>query len=189
MIKPILISTNDQKLLGFFLLHPGQTLFEREVSRKAGISPSSTNRSLTRLYKTGLLNRKRNGKMCFYSIERSNPYLKEFKILNNLLLIEPLIEKLKKYTRKIVLFGSWANGEDTENSDIDLFIISSEEEKIRPIINKFSYSNRLGNRKVQAIIRRPEELLKKQDKPDEILLGQVEKGKVLWEKEINEDIL
>ena len=176
-------------MLSFFLLHPGETLFEREISRKAGLSPSSTNHSLKSLYKAGLLKRKQSGKMCFYSVDSTNPYLEQFKILNNLLLIEPMIEKLKKYSHKIVLFGSWAEGDDAENSDIDLFIVSSDEENVRSIVNKFSYSSKVGNRKIQAIIRKPEELLKKQDRRDEVFFKQVDKGKVICEREINEDIL
>lgn len=178
MITRHLISTNNQKLLRFFLLHPEKTFFEREISRKTGISPSSTNHALNRLYKARLLNRKRNGKMCFYSIDKTNPYLREFKILSNMLFIEPLIEKFKKCSRKIVLFGSWADGSDTDNSDIHLFIISPEKEKVLSVIRKFSNSNKLGKRKIRAIINEPERPLGKQDKA---LRRELKRGKVLWE--------
>ena len=126
--------------------------------------------------------------MFFYSVDKGNPYLREFKVLTNLLLIEPLVEKLKGLSHRIVLFGSWAEGSDNENSDIDLFIVSSEKEKVLSVVNKFSYSAKLYNRKVQPIINAPEELLKK-GKEERIFLEQVEKGKVLWEREINDDIL
>jgi len=188
MISPYLISTNYQKILRFFVLYPGQSFYEREIARKAGLSPSSTHYVLTGLYRVGLIDRKQNGRMYFYSIDRSNPYLKEFRVLVNLLLIEPLVERLKKLSQKIVLFGSWAEGDDSEDSDIDLFIISSEKEKVLFVVNKFSYSAKLYNRKIQPVISRPEELLKK-DRKNKVFLEQVEKGKVLWEREINEDIL
>ena len=188
MISPYLISTNYQKILKFFVLHPGQSFYEREVAKKAGLSPSSTHYGLVRLHRGGLISRKQNGRMCFYSIDKSSPYLKEFKVLANLLLIEPLVERLKGLSHKIVLFGSWAEGADTEDSDIDLFIVSSEREKVLSVVNKFSYSAKLGNRKIQPIVRRPEDLLKR-DKRDKVFLEQVEKGKILWEREINEDIL
>jgi len=126
--------------------------------------------------------------MFFYSVDKANPYLREFKVLTNLLLIEPLVEKLKGLSHKIVLFGSWAEGSDNENSDIDLFIVSSEKEKVLSVVNKFSYSAKLYNRKVQPIINAPEELLKKGEE-ERVFLEQVEKGKVLWEREINDDIL
>ena len=186
MINPYLISTNHQKILSFFVLHQGASFYEREVARKAGLSPSSTHYILTRLYRAGVINRKQNGRMYFYSIDKTNPYLKEFKVLTNLLLIEPLVERLKGLSYRIVLFGSWAEGRDNEDSDIDLFIVSSEKEKVLAVINKFSYSAKLYNRKVQPIINAPEELLKKGK--DEVFLEQVEKGKILWEREFNSDI-
>jgi len=188
MFNPYLISTNHQKVLRFFVLHPGQSFYEREIARKADLSPSSTHHVLVRLYRAGAINRKQNGRMYFYSIDKTNPYLKEFKVLANLLLLELLVERLKRLSHKIVLFGSWAEGSDTEDSDIDLFIVSSEKEKVLSVVNKFSYSTKLYNRKIQPIISRPEELLKK-GKEEKVFLEQVEKGKVLWEREINEDIL
>ena len=188
MFNPYLISTNHQKVLRFFVLHPEQSFYEREIARKADLSPSSTHHVLARLYRTGVINRKQNGRMYFYFIDKTNPYLKEFKVLANLLMLEPLVERLKRLSHKIVLFGSWAQGNDTEDSDIDLFIVSSEREKVLSVVNKFSYSTKLYNRKIQPIISSPEELLKK-GKEGRVFLEQVEKGNVLWEREINEDIL
>jgi len=188
MFNPYLISTNHQKVLRFFVLHQGQPFYEREIARKTGLSPSSTHYVLTRLYRAKVINRKQNGRMYFYSVDKANPYLKEFKVLTNLLLIEPLVEKLKELSHKIVLFGSWAEGSDNEDSDIDLFIVSSEKEKVLSVVSKFSYSAKLYDRKVQPIINAPEELLKK-GKEERVFLEQVEKGKVLWEREINDDIL
>ena len=40
-----------------------------------------------------------------------------------------------KYIKKIILFGSVARGEDTEDSDIDILIISDFEDIIEPIIS------------------------------------------------------
>ena len=188
MVNSYLISTNHQKVLSFFVLHPGASFYEREIARKAGLSPSSTHYVLARLYRNGVINRKQNGRMYFYSIYKTNPYLKEFKVLANLLLLEPLVERLKRLSYKIVLFGSWAQGNDNEDSDIDLFIVSSEKEKTLSVINKFSYSAELYNRKVQPIIKAPEELFKK-GKEERVFLEQVEKGKILWERETNEYIL
>lgn len=153
-----------------------------------GLSPSSTHHVLTRLYRDGVINRKQNGRMYFYSVDKTNPYLKEFKILANLLLIEPMVEKLKGLSHKIILFGSWAQGNDIEDSDIDIFIVSSEKEKVLSVVNKFSYSMKLYNRKVQPIVNTPEELLRKGEE-ERVFVEQVEKGRILWEREINDDIL
>ena len=41
-----------------------------------------------------------------------------------------------EYINKIILFGSVARGEDDNNSDIDILIISSYNDKIRPKIRE-----------------------------------------------------
>jgi len=186
MIFNYFISTNAQKVLRFFLLHPGKSCYEREIARGTKISYGSANYVLNKLYKDGILKKRNEGGMCYYTIDMLNPYIKEVKILNNLLTIEPLIEALKPNSRKIVLYGSWAVGQDTEESDIDLFIVTSEAEKVRTVIDKFSYSKKMAGKKIQAVIYSPEDLLK-QDERDKVYMEQVEQGKVLWEREINED--
>ena len=186
MLSNYIISTNSQNVLKFLLMHSDKSCYEREIARGAKISYGSANDILNQLYKKSLVQRKTEGRMCYYSIDMSNPYIKEFKILNNLLLIEPLIENLKSYAHKIILYGSWAQGTDTENSDIDLFIITSDEDKVRSIIDKYSYSNKIANRKIQAIINTPADLLNT-DKKEAVFMKEVKQGKTLWEREINED--
>lgn len=188
MVYKDIISTNTQKVLGYLLQFPSKSCYEREIARGAKISYGSANYVLKQLRKKGLIKRKTKGKMCFYSVDLTNPYIKEFKTLNNLLLIEALIDKLKPYSHKIILYGSWASGTDTEDSDIDLFIVSSDKDKIHSIVDKYSYSEKIGNRKIQAIINNPADLLKR-DRKEKIFLSEVEQGKVLWEREINEYIL
>jgi len=188
MIPEYIVSTNMQKALKFLMLHPGKMCYEREIARGAKISYGSANRILNQLYKNKILQRKKEGRMCYYAVDMTNPYLKEFKILCNMLLIEPLIEKLKPYTRKVVLYGSWARGLDEETSDIDLFIVTSNKEKIRSIIDRYSRSSKLGHREIQAVINTPAELLS-QDKREKVFREELEGGRVLWEMEINEDNL
>lgn len=188
MISEYLISTNAQKALHFLLLYPGKMCYEREIARGAKISYGSANKVLNQLYKKGLIQRRKEGRMCYYTIDTSNPDIKEFKILSNLLVIEPLIEKLKPYSHKIVLYGSWAQGTDTEASDIDLFIVTSDEDKVKSVVNKFSSSSKVANRKIQAVITTPADLLD-QDEREKIFNKEVKQGKILWEKEINEDNL
>jgi len=188
MISEYLISTNPQKVLKYLLMHPGKNCYEREIARGTKISYGSANKVLNQLYKRGLIQKKTEGRMCYYSIDMFNPYIKEFKILNNLLLMEPLIEKLKPHSYRIILYGSWAEGVDAAASDIDLYIVASDEKKVKSIISKYSDSRAIGNRKIQAVIDTPADLLE-HDKKEEVFKEEIEEGKILWWKEINEDNL
>lgn len=183
MLSKHAIATNVQKVLNYLLAHPGRHFHEREIARKTGISYGSANGVLNKLHKDGILQQRGEGRMRYYSIDTSKTFIKELKILNNLLLLEPLAEKLKAHAHKVVLFGSWASGTDTDESDIDLFITTSKEGRIRDLIDK--YSNEIG-KKIQAIIKTPVDLMSLNDK-DKVLMKQVEQGKILWEKEIDDD--
>jgi len=188
MISKQLISTHAQKVLQFLLMHTAKMCYEREIARGTKISYGSANKVLKQLCKEGLIEKKSEGRMCYYSIDATNPYIKEFKILSNLAALEPLVERLKRCTHRIILYGSWADGTDSEESDIDLFIITSSEDKVRSIVNKFSNSSRIAKRKIQAVIAMPADLLDRDEK-DKVFAKEVEQGKMLWEKEINEDNL
>jgi len=188
MVSKYLISSNPQKILKYLLLSSGKSCYEREIAREAKVSYGSANNILNILYKKGIVERKTEGRMNYYTVNLSNPYIQEFKILANLLLLEPLIEKLKPCTHKIVVFGSWAWGTDLEKSDIDLFIVSSDEDIVRSMINKCSFSSKVANRKIQAIIESPTSLMKKTDN-NKVFMDQVNQGKILWQREINEDNL
>lgn len=185
MVSKYMIATNAQKVISFSLTNPNKPYFERDIARKTGISFGSANKLLNQLKKDGILQRKAEGRMNYYSIDISNPYTKEIKILNNLLLVEPLIDKIKPIAYKIVLFGSWASGTDNENSDIDLFIVSSKSSDVLAITDKFSEKI---NKKIQAILKTPAEMMSTDAKND-VFMKQVEQGKIMWEKETNEDNL
>lgn len=188
MINKYVFSSISQKIFKYLLLNSGKPCYEREIARGSGVSYGSANRVLNDLHKKGLVARKTEGNMKYYTMDSSNPYMQEFKILTNMLFLEPIIEKLKTHTHKIILFGSFSKGEDTQESDIDLFILTTEEAAVRALINKYSYSPKVANRKIQVIIETPADMMKKADE-DKVFMEQVNKGKILWERELNEDNL
>jgi DNA-binding transcriptional ArsR family regulator len=110
MLQSHLITTVNQKILSLLAKFPDQEFYEREVSRKFGIAAGSANRALNELFASEVVRRRREGKMYFYSIDFSNAALTEFKKMVNLILIEPLVEELKRISSRIVLYGSCALG-------------------------------------------------------------------------------
>ncbi len=85
----------------------------------------------------------------------------------------------KTKCKKIVLFGSVAEGTDVKESDIDMLIIAEEKSAAKDRISEF---NRKNERKISPIILDFNELLKlkKEDVP---LYERIEKGIILWESE------
>jgi predicted nucleotidyltransferase len=185
MLQLHLIKTINQKVLSLLVKFSDQEFYEREVSRKLGISAGSANRALNGLYSDGVVIRRRKGKMYFYSIDSSNALLIELKKLVNLMLVEPLVEDLKKMSSRIILYGSCAIGTDTSESDIDLFVVSKSKKSVSNVINGFTFPRGFEDIHIQPVIKTPVELLEEGESA-RTFMDEAERGIVLWEKVASE---
>jgi predicted nucleotidyltransferase len=181
MLQPHLIKTINQKVLSLLVKFSDQEFYEREVSRNLEISAGSANRALNELYSDGVITRRREGKMYFYSVDSSNALLVELKRLVNLILIEPLVEELKKVSSRIILYGSCALGTDNSKSDLDLFIVCKHKNQASNVITSFAFRRGFENIHIQPVIKSPVELLKEGESA-RTFIEEVERGIVLWEK-------
>ena len=185
MLDTHIIATVNQRVLSFLVKFSNREFYERQIARKIGISYGSANSALNELYATGVIERRQEGKMYFYSIDPSNPIVIEFKKLVNLLLIEPLVEKLKNISNRVILYGSCAQGTDTSESDIDLFIVSDDGERVTQAIDSFGFPQGFEGIRIQPVVKNPTELLEARES-DQGFLNEVEQGIVLWDKAANE---
>lgn len=123
---------NRYKVLKVFLDSPTQEFGLREISRIAKLSPVSVLHYLEEFKKEELIIRLEKKGKPIYKAERENENFIFYKRLSTLYelhnsgLIEYLWQKLAP--QALVLYGSHAKGEATENSDIDLFVIGKKEE-------------------------------------------------------------
>lgn len=165
-------------VLDLFFTDPMQEYHEREVVRKTGVSLGSANKMLRLLAENGFLLRKRRGKMVFYRLA-DQPTVRQFKVLVNVYALKTLVDSIRDYCRKIVLFGSAAQGTDVKESDIDLFILSEDQHRVRKSISEFNSKNK---KKVAPIIVDATGFIKikREDKP---LYENIDRGIVLWQAE------
>lgn len=180
-IRDYISSTNQLKVLSFLAKFSDKEFHEREIARRIGISYGSANRVLNELFNEGILVRRRVGKMLFYSFNSRDPIFKTFKIVVSIALIRPLIKKLKGVASEIVLYGSCARGEDTSRSDVDLFVVSEDRERILQIIDNFRFTKGFEHLKIEPAVLSPLELLKS-EKDDKEFLSLVREGIVLWDE-------
>ena len=126
----MLEKNNTYKLLKVFLDNPTDDFRLRELGRMAKISPASVISYLKEFEKKELVRKYEKRGNPFYKSERENAdfiFYKKLSILYELHksgIIDFLWEKLAP--EAIILYGSYAKGEATENSDIDIFIIGKE---------------------------------------------------------------
>jgi len=185
MLHHYIIATNSQKVLSLLAKFSDQEFYEREVVRRLGISSGSANRALNELFSSGVVSRRREGKMYFYSIDSSNAALTEFKKMVNLMLVEPLVEELKKMSSRIVVYGSCALGTDTSESDLDLFVVSNSKEDVSNVISSFKFPRGFENIHIQSVIRTPVELLEGGES-EQTFIEEVDRGIVLRERVASE---
>ncbi len=166
------------RILGLLSRNPRREFYQREISRLAKVSVGATNYTMKKLSSLDIVIEKKMGKMRLYKINKNNPLVHYMKISLNILDLLPLVSELKKLTKRIVLFGSCADGTDTESSDIDLLIITESEKK--PLIRKMiiRYNNRI-ERKISPIIKTKREWLQIK-RTNKAFYNEVERGIVLW---------
>ncbi len=171
----LLTMTNAQKILDFLCQQPGEQFLAVEIQTALKISKGGVSISLRELAKEKLVNRLLKGNAYLYSVAPGEPGIKQFKVLKNVLALEPLVSRLKPLSKKIVLFGSSARGEDSLKSDTDLCVITNNPQQVEGILKK----NR-SQRKLQVIIRSPVQFVE-MEKRDPVFWSEVAKGIVLWE--------
>lgn len=170
-----LFSTNAQKVLDFLIQNPGRQLLANEIERGAKISRAGVNNSLRKLAKEKLVIREKKAKIYLYSVDHTEPVIKQLKVLRTISLLQPLVDKVKKFSQKVILFGSCARGEDIPGSDIDLFILTNSDEEVRGFIKKHSL-----NKKFQLVVRTPLKFVEMKDK-EPVFFEEVSRGITLWE--------
>ena len=165
------------KVLDFFFANSMKEFHEREIVRNAKISKGSANKIPRHLADLTLLQREQKGRMVFYRLNTGDPVVKHLKILNNLWVLRKFVEKIKEKAKKVILFGSCAEGTDVKESDIDIFILIGEKKFVKESVIRFNQRN---ERKISPIILDIEEFtkMKREDRP---LYERIYRVVVLWE--------
>lgn len=175
-LERIFETTNSLKVLSFLARNPGQEFLNSEIQAAVSISRAGAYLALQDLLGERLVIKTEKGRFHLYSVNYENPIVRQFKVLMNVTLLEPLILKIQPLSVRIVLFGSASRGEDTASSDIDLFILSRDPENIRELLASFR-----AERKLQPIILVPTEWADLREK-EKVFFEEIEKGIVLWEE-------
>lgn len=173
--KYLMESTSAQKLITFLSEEPGKYYTPTEVLDQTKISRRSFFSSIKTLLKEGYVLTESRGKFVQYAADYKNPFVKQLKILKNIDMLFKLTLQLEPVSKKIILFGSAARGEDTPESDLDLFVISQNPEAAAIIIKKYK-----NERKIQAVIKTPSEIPEFSEN-EKVFYAEVMKGVVLKE--------
>lgn len=161
------------KIIRTMFRFPGKTFTGRELAGLINTSSMAVSKSIKDLISINLVSLEHHGQSNLLKLNK-NSYL--FEHLNNLFLSEKLtINKLKEkignnlnlpYIKKAAIFGSFAEGKEKMDSDIDLFIITDKKELTDEIIQKLQKKINIefGNVLMPYIMTK-EEFKSKKNKP------------------------
>jgi predicted nucleotidyltransferase len=176
-IKKLLYNQAPLRILSFLSLRSRKVFSAREISQATCLSKGTTHKVLRLFIDLNILSKEHKGNAFLYTLQSDNVLLKQFKIFENIFALKPVIEKIKSYCYQIILFGSCANGDNINESDMDLFIKSECDKKtILKLIDKYSSKDMQIN---SAIFDSLE--IAKLQKEDKVFLEQIKKGITLWE--------
>ncbi len=111
----------------------------REIARELKISPETARKLAVKLKKDGIAESRKEGNMLQFRAGMENEKYRREKMLHNLKTAydSGIVDFLDKFYRPhaIILFGSYARGEDISSSDADIGVITSS--KKRPDLGIF----------------------------------------------------
>ena len=175
LMKNIFSVTCTQKIMEYLAQFPGRQFVAGEIQNRVKISKGGVNQSLRELAKEGFVNREKKSKIFLYSINHTKAVVKQFKILKNIELLRSLTDKISEISDRIVLFGSSARGEDSFDSDLDIFILTKHADQVNSILKKYRLS-----RKLQTIVRVPVDYANMERK-EPVFFEEINRGVVIWE--------
>lgn len=163
------------KILSFFSQHPAEMYCESEIRKCTEVSAGATNQTLRLLRNLDLVEREGKGNLYIYKLNNGNNAVRHFKIFETLVYLSDFVKEIKPHAREIILYGSCAEGMNTANSDIDIFIKTEHKDKVRKIANKY----RLMDESIKSIAMSSLEIASSK-KTDKVFYSEVRKGIVLW---------
>ena len=128
----------EQKIIKLLADYPEKEFYAQEIAQKLKFSKASASGILKSLAKREVVFKKVKGHMKFYQINPKNPEFKKFRINLVLEKLNHILPQLSKISKKIILFGSASRGEQTFNSDIDLFILADNKNEIQAALRKIN---------------------------------------------------
>ncbi len=148
MYYKINITENGLQIISLFTNGFDREYYIREVEKLLKISPRTAQLILEDLENKGIIESKVKGKIKSYRLkinELSNRYLsfveqyKSIAFIQKNLLLKEIIEKISSFINGIgIIFGSYAKGTSTLESDLDLFIAGDyEKEEIKRVSKNF----------------------------------------------------
>jgi predicted nucleotidyltransferase len=119
-----------QGILAAMFVRPQKSWYVAELARRMGVPSSSLQRELQGLSDAGILKTHRQGRMVYFQPDTDSPLYPDLRslLLKTAGLVDVLADALEPLTGQVRLafvYGSMANGEERNDSDVDLMVVGN----------------------------------------------------------------
>ncbi|HPD14792.1 MAG TPA: nucleotidyltransferase domain-containing protein [Planctomycetota bacterium] len=164
MLENLFGSRLRAKVLGWFLSHPEERFFVRQLESLLREDSTNLSRELARLSVLGILLRQTEGRQRYYRTNRRCPI---FPDLQQLVLktcgvadvLRAALKPLGARIRSAFVFGSVAKGEPRAESDIDLLVVGDV--TLRELVSALGAAQHQLGREVNPTVYSPSEFAQK----------------------------
>jgi len=148
--KILFFRESSFKVAELIFNNPNSTFHIRGIVKEVGLSTTAIVRAVDDLHKFGIIEVEKTDITTNIKADLESEAYRFYKKVFNLYrlerynIIKALVNEFSAKT--VVLFGSYAKGEDVEGSDVDILILSNQKEKLNK--SKFGRTEKALNRKI-----------------------------------------
>jgi len=163
------------------MMNPDRSFFIRELSRELKIPYGMLYKEEKNLVSLGILTEEKKGKVTLVSVNKTLPYFAEIRRLITKTtgladLMKSTLSRLRGI-RYALIYGSFASGEESESSDIDLLVIGDVDEE--KVLNAISETEKEVGREINYILWSEKEFTKRVESKHHLLTDIVSKPLIM----------
>tara|TARA_Y100000031_G_C8006932_1_gene286282 strand:+ start:79 stop:627 length:549 start_codon:yes stop_codon:yes gene_type:complete len=166
------------RVFHFFSRHPSDEYHLKELVRQVNLSLRPTHEITRKMDQEGILKSRRMGNLKIFYLNSENPVVRQLRVVEIIAALSPILEQLKPICNRVVLFGSCAEGTYTPESDVDLFVITDNKEKVISMAS----GRAIGDQELPAnIVAESYQGVVLMKKNNDVLWSRIERGINLYE--------
>ena len=126
MLNKLFSSKTRVEILKLFLFNTNNSFYQRQISNLTAQSIRGVQREVDKLNRIGLIERSSQGNRIYYKVNKKCPIVEDLKniFFKSVGIAEVLKDNFKEKGIKVAfIYGSYAKGEESLLSDIDLMVI------------------------------------------------------------------
>lgn len=181
-ISALFASGSLARLLGVFMLEPQRRFYQRELERHLGVQLRQLQRDLVRLEQAGLVAKTPSGNRRYYQAVEAHPAFADLrrvmvKTVGLADVVRAAIEPLRGAIAAAFIYGSFAAGDDTAQSDVDLLVVGTVSRRelsrvLAPVASQL-------DRELNPVIFSPDELSQRRGDSDHFVTATLA-GPRIW---------